>query len=76
MPTWPAAGSLEILISPSDVVDPQRSGDQEFLYDAVFRSPKGEWAIAFDTAALKPSDMEHLRQLSAAWASVTVLKAS
>lgn len=62
-----SAGSLEIMFSPTDVIDAQRSGDQELLYDAVFRSREGEWAIAFDTTALRQSDLDRLRESNVAW---------
>jgi len=63
------AGSLEIRFVPSDAVDAMRSADQEFLYDAVFRAPNGEWAIAFDTTALRESDLQRLRQLDVTWST-------
>jgi hypothetical protein len=68
------AGSLDITFSPSKKFDPTQSQDQEFMYDAVFRSKTGEWAIAFDTMALKENDWEHLRQLPATWSESQIIQ--
>ena len=67
-------GSLDIYFSTDRNYDPQRSVDQEFLYDPVFRSAGGEWAIVFDTIALTPSDLERLRGSDALWVTVTPKK--
>jgi hypothetical protein len=67
------AGALELRFSEAESINPQSSNDQEFLYDAVFRSTAGEWAIAFDTAALERSDLEHIRGCGADWLSLNDL---
>lgn len=64
------AGYLEIYFSQEGPSDPRRSNDQEFQYDAVFRSAEGEWAIVFDTAALTPSDLAQLGESDARWVTV------
>jgi hypothetical protein len=62
-----ASRCLEIYFSGVAEVDGAQSCDQEFLYDPVFRSDSGAWAIAFDTTALKDTDLTRLRQPDATW---------
>ena len=67
---WPYARiehrCLEIYFSGVEQIDDARSCDQEFLYDPLFRSDSGTWALAFDTTALTQSELGRLRQRSAA----------
>lgn len=57
------SNGLEIYFDSSSVADESQSCDQEFQYDAVFRSADGGWAIAFDTVALTAKDRQFLRTL-------------
>src|SRR5437868_1657772 len=52
--------SIEIYFSDRRDVDPQISADQEFLYDAIFRSDYGEVAICFGVEALAPDEIRGL----------------
>jgi hypothetical protein len=67
------SGGLEIYFDPSEVADEQHSCDQEFQYDAVFKSDEQGWAIAFDMIALTAADRQRLRTVVRRWATVTPL---
>lgn len=58
---------LEIYFFDRRDVDPQRSADQEFLYDAVFRSSDGTYAIGFGMEGLTDADIEHLTKSGVRW---------
>ena len=59
---------LEIYFSDRREFDDTRSCDQEFLYDAVFRSDDGEYAIGFGMEELSESDLRGLEETGAEWA--------
>jgi hypothetical protein len=59
---------IEIYFSGGRQVDQQLSCDQEFLYDAVFRSSDGTYAIGFGMEGLTEADIEHLTQSGIRWA--------
>ena len=58
---------IEIYFSERRGLDPQLSGDQDFLYDAVFRSDDGAYAIGFGMGGLSQSDMRSLQNFGSAW---------
>jgi hypothetical protein len=58
---------IEIYFSEVRKADPQCSCDQDFLYDAIFCSEDGEYAIAFGTGGLSESDLRSLESLGANW---------
>jgi hypothetical protein len=68
-----ASKGLAIYFDAMQVVDDQRSCDQEFQYDAVFKSDEYGWAIAFDTIALTAEDRQRLRRIVRRWRTVTPL---
>lgn len=59
---------LEIYFSERREIDPKRSCDQAFLYDAVFRSDKGGYAIGFGMEELSESNLRSLEKAGAEWA--------
>ncbi len=61
---------VEIYFSDNRAVDPQLSGDQDFLYDAVFRSDDGAYAIGFGMGGLSETDLESLKRVETDWAVV------
>ena len=62
--------NLEIYFFDRRDVDPQRSCDQQFLYDAIFRSDEGSYAIGFGTERFTDSDMARLEASGVEWARV------
>jgi hypothetical protein len=61
---------LEIYFFDRRDVDPQRSGDQEFLYDAIFRSDGDSYAIGFGIERLSEADLARLEASGIEWATV------
>lgn len=59
---------LEIYFSHRREFDEKRSCDQEFLYDAIFRSDDGEYAIGFGMEELSESNLRSLEKAGAEWA--------
>ncbi len=59
---------LEIYFSNRREFDATLSCDQEFLYDAVFRSDDGEYAIGFGMEELNESNLRGLETRGAEWA--------
>jgi len=51
-------------------VDQHKSCDQDFLYDQVFRSPSGQFALAISTDNLNDTDLAALRTADAEWVSL------
>jgi hypothetical protein len=54
---------------PRDPVD-ERSCDQDFLYDQVFRTDSGKYAIAFATDGLTETELRAISQADADWLAV------
>jgi hypothetical protein len=65
---------VEIYFSERRGFVPQLSGDQDFLYDAVFRSDDGVYAIGFGLGGLSDSDMRSLQSIEARWAEAETAK--
>jgi hypothetical protein len=63
---------IEIYFSERRRTNPQLSCDQDFLYDAVFCSDDGEYAIAFGTGGMSESDLRSLGNLEAVWVDVNI----
>lgn len=62
---------LEILWRSTGVLPmPESSCDQEFLYDQVFRSETGTYAIAFATDGLSQADIVAITTAEADWVPV------
>jgi hypothetical protein len=59
---------IEIYFSESRAVEAKLSCDQEFLYDAVFRSDDGDYAIGFGTEELSEANLHSLEKTEAEWA--------
>jgi hypothetical protein len=59
---------LEIYFSERREFDEKLSCDQEFLYDAIFRSDDGEYAIGFGMEELSESNLRGLERIGAKWA--------
>ena len=55
-------------------VDPTLSCDQAFLYDAIFRSDDGEYAIGFGMEELNEANLRSLQDAGAEWAHVQLLE--
>jgi hypothetical protein len=51
---------IEIYFSHRRDVEPQRSADQDFLYDPVFRSDEGEYALGFAIEDLSESELRSI----------------
>ncbi len=60
---------IEVYFSEGRQVDQKLSCDQEFLYDAVFRSSDGTYAIGFGMEGLTDADIEHLTRSGIRWAT-------
>jgi hypothetical protein len=58
---------VEIYFSEPRGFVPQLSGDQDFLYDAVFLSDDGVYAIGFGMGGLSESDMRSLQSVERVW---------
>ena len=59
---------IEIYFSERRVVNQSLSADQDFLYDAIFRSGDGEYAIGFAIGGLNENDLSSLQSLPTRWA--------
>jgi hypothetical protein len=62
------SGHIEIYFSEERVIDAKLSCDQEFLYDAVFRSDDGDYAIGFGIEELNETDLNSLQNADVEWA--------
>jgi hypothetical protein len=58
---------VEIYFSEHRAVDPKLSCDQAFLYDAIFRSDDGEYAIGFGMEELSESNLRSPEKARAEW---------
>lgn len=58
---------IEIYFSERRGADAELSCDQDFLYDAIFRSDNGDYAIAFGMGGLSESDLRSLESVEAIW---------
>jgi hypothetical protein len=65
---------IEIYFSEKRAIDAKRSCDQEFLYDAVFRSDDGDYAIGFGIEELSETDLHSLEKAEAEWAAAHPLE--
>lgn len=65
---------IEIYFSERRAIDPRLSCDQAFLYDAIFRSEDGEYAIGFGMEELSDANLRSLRDTGAEWADVHPLE--
>jgi hypothetical protein len=65
---------IEIYFSERRGFNPQRSCDQEFLYDANFSSDNGEYAIAFGMEGLSKSDLDSLETAAVRWTNARFLE--
>jgi hypothetical protein len=59
---------LEIYFSERRIFDPGLSCDQALLYDAVFRSDDGEYAMGFGMEKLSASNLRSLEKAGLEWA--------
>ena len=59
---------LEIYFSERRGVNQARSCDQDFLYDGIFRSDDGQYAIGFGMGGLNEADVCSLQTAKAKWA--------
>jgi hypothetical protein len=64
-----AGRQIEVYFSEERQVDETLSCDQEFLYDAVFRSSDGTYAIGFGMEGLTDADIEYLTKSGVRWAT-------
>jgi hypothetical protein len=60
--------NLEIYFSERRTISQLHSGDQEFLYDAIFRSDDGQCAIGFGIGWLNDAEILSLQNTGARWA--------
>jgi hypothetical protein len=58
---------IEFYFSERRNVEAKLSTDQEFLYDPVFRSDDGEYALGFAMHGLSESDLRNIRNTQADW---------
>ncbi len=58
---------LEIYFSDRRSFDPKLSNDQDFVYDAIFRSDNGEIALGFGIESLTEADLMSLQKTQAVW---------
>jgi len=65
---------IEIYFSEKRSFDEKRSCDQEFLYDAVFRSDDGDYAIGFGIEELSETDLYSLEKSEAEWVAARPLE--
>jgi hypothetical protein len=68
------ARHIEIYFSERRAVDPKLSCDQAFLYDAIFRSDDGEYAIGFGVEELSDDNLRSLQDATAEWVDVSEKK--
>jgi hypothetical protein len=59
---------IEIYFSQRREIVPKLSSDQDFLYDSVFRSDDGVYAIGFGIGGLSELDMRSLQSIEIGWA--------
>jgi hypothetical protein len=59
--------NMEVYFFKQRSVEPQLSHDQDFAYDAIFRSQDGEYAMAFGIDELSESDLRRLNKAEAEW---------
>ena len=59
---------LEIYFSERREIDQSRSCDQDFLYDGIFHSDDGQYAIGFGMGGLNETDLVSLQNAGARWA--------
>lgn len=67
---------IEIYFSERRGANAKLSCDQDFLYDAVFRSESGDYAIAFGMGGLSESDLDRLESAEATWVEAQAASAS
>jgi hypothetical protein len=65
---------IEIFFSDGRAVDPKLSCDQAFLYDAIFYSDDGEYAIGFGIEDLSAQDLQALQNGEVEWADARRLE--
>lgn len=65
---------LEIYFSERRGVNQSRSCDQDFLYDGIFRSDDGQYAIGFGMGGLNEADLLSLQNAGARWAEAHLLE--
>jgi hypothetical protein len=65
---------IEIYFSERREFDEKLSCDQEFLYDAIFRSDDGKYAIGFGMEKLTESNLRGLERIGAKWAAARPLE--
>jgi hypothetical protein len=58
---------VEIYFSDRRDIEPQQSADQDFLYDPVFRSDDGEYALGFAIKDLNESELRSIENAQANW---------
>jgi len=58
---------IEVYFSERKDFDANLSADQEFLYDPVFRSDDGSYALGFAMDGLSESDIRNLENAQADW---------
>jgi len=64
---------IEIYFSDRRDIEPKLSSDQEFLYDPVFRSDEGEYALGFAMEGLGESDLLNIHTARANWGTFEYL---
>lgn len=65
---------IEIYFSDRRDIEPKLSADQEFLYDAVFRSDNGQYALGFAMVGLSESDLLNIQTAKADWGTFQPLE--
>lgn len=65
---------IEIYFSDRRQVAPKLSADQDFLYDPVFRSDDGEYALGFAMEDLGESDLRNIEKAQADWGAFRPLE--
>jgi hypothetical protein len=65
---------IEIYFSQKRTVDAKHSCDQAFLYDAIFHSDDGDYAIGFGIEELSETDIYTLEKAEAEWAAARPLE--
>jgi hypothetical protein len=61
---------IEVYFSDRRGVDQGRSSDQAFLYDAIFRSDDGEYAVGFGMEELSEANLRSLQDTVTQWTEV------
>ena len=62
-----APGYIEIYFSDRRHFEPKLSADQDFLYDPIFRSDDGEYALGFAMEDLSESELRSIENAQADW---------